>query len=415
MADQETGNRIAPHGRGPSLATRCLAISVGLAVLLGGLYVAASPDTDADDSHDTEGNSPRSQAAKGISRRINLDGPGNTKAMPCDVVQVLDSRGNPSAYFMDVDSVVCTQAKCKNVTVRLHFDPLGNYKRYELPSGANLTKLGHKPFSRADHEKLHQILSDPYSQLKSIGWDEITVPKTSAGRGGAVDAVSRPTMLSKQSTVVVGAAYTCCTLWHWSHGEVRNVIRDMTVHASDKQDLIRYLQSDENEYGIFALEQLREQNLFDTETIAAVAHVMGHGSHKLTDPALAYLAKASSETGVDCFFCCSEDKWLVANSKKRVQFLEALRDATQDLPAGYLGQFSGWLAQADSHYEVHLLLSLLEREEAPSDETVRAAMALLESDDSLVVRRSYKYLKSQNLSRSQQKQLAAFEQQHPDP
>lgn len=95
-------------------------------------------------------------AGKGISRRINLDGPGNSGAMPCDVVQVLDSNGDPSEYFMDVDSVVCSDAQCEIVTVRIHFDPLGNYERYELPSGGNLTKWGHKPFSLADHRNLHR-------------------------------------------------------------------------------------------------------------------------------------------------------------------------------------------------------------------------------------------------------------------
>ena len=256
---------------------------------------------------------------KAISRRVNLDGPGNTGAMPCDVVQVLDSNGDPSEYFMDVDSVVCADAKCEIVTVRIHFDPLGNYERYELPSGGNLTKWGHKPFSPADHENLHQILSDPYSQLKSIGWDQITMPKSSAAAGDDVDGISGATVLSKRNIVVVGAAYTCCTLWHWSHGEVENVIRDMTISASDKQDLIRYLHSGEDKYVVFAIDQLRMQNLFDAETIAAVVHVMRHGSERLADPALSYLAKASSETGVDYFFCCCEDECLVADSDQESQ------------------------------------------------------------------------------------------------
>ena len=99
---------------------------------------------------------------------------------------------------------------------------------------------------------------------------------------------------------------------------------------------------------------------------------------------------------------------------KRVKFLEALREATEELPSGYLDRLSGWLARADSYYEVHLLLSLLERENASSDEAVSEAMSLLESDDSLVVRRSYRYLKAQELNHSQQKKLEAFEQQHPD-
>lgn len=404
MANMEEGNRIDRLGRNRFFATHCLAIYFRLVVLFSALYVAASPVTNADDLH----------APKGISRRVNLDGPGNAGAMPCDVVQVLDSNGDPSEYFMDVDSVVCADTKCEIVTVRIHFDALGNYQRYELPSGGNLTKWGHKPFSLADHERLHQILSEPYSRLKSIEWDQITMPTSSAVAGDEPDGISGATVLSKRSVVVVGAAYTCCTLWHWGHGEVGNVIRDMTISASDKQDLIRYLHSGKDTYAVFATDELRMQNLFDTETIAAVVHVMRHGSKRLVDPALRYLATASSKTGVDCFLRCCEDECLVADSGKRVQFLEALREATQELPLGYLDRLSGWLARADSYYEVHLLLSLLERENVSSDEAVSEAMSLLESDDSLVVRRSYRYLESQELDHSQQEKLEAFEQQPPD-
>jgi hypothetical protein len=176
-------------------------------VLFGFLFIAAAP---------------ASNAAGGSSRRVNLDGPGNTGAIPCNVVQVFDSKGDPR-YFMDVGLVVCGDNQCEIVTVRLHFDPLGNYERYELPAGGKLTKRGHKPFSAGDHKQLHEILSDPYSQLKPIKWDQITIPKSSAGTDN-IDGISGATALTKRGIVVVGAAYTCYTLWHWSHGEVVNVI-----------------------------------------------------------------------------------------------------------------------------------------------------------------------------------------------
>lgn len=378
-------------------------IHIGLVVLLGIFSVAVAPSSNADDSH----------AAKGISRRVNLEGSGNMGAMPCDVVQVFDSNGDPR-YFMDVGSVVCGDTKCEIVTVRLHFDPLGNYDRYELPSGGNLTKRGHQPFSPDDHQKLQAILSDPYSQLKSIAWDQITRPKSSQATRDKVDAISAPTVLSEREVVVVGAAYTCYTLWHWSHGEVGNVIREMTGSASDKQDLIRYLQRGEYQYVAFATDQLRRRNVFDTEAINAVVQVLRHGRAELIDPALSYLATASSKTGVDCFLRCRDDKYLVADSDKRVQFLKALRESTQKLPSGYLGQFNGWLARADSYYEVHLLLTLLEREKVSSPEAVSEAMSLLGSGNSLVVSRCYRYLKAHKLSESQQRKLEQFEQQHPD-
>ena len=202
MADKEQGDWIDRHGGHRLFATRCFANHIKLVVLISVLCPAASPPTHADDS----------QAAKGISRQINLDGPGKAGAMPREVVQVLDSKGNPSRYFMDVDSVVCADAMCEIVTVRIYFDALGNYERYELPSGGNLTKYGHKPFSPADHSKLHRVLSDPYSPLKSIRWDEITTPNSSAVASDDVDGSSGATILSKRNVVVVGAAYTCCTL-----------------------------------------------------------------------------------------------------------------------------------------------------------------------------------------------------------
>jgi hypothetical protein len=373
-------------------------IQMGLVVLFGVLSVAAAPT---------------SNPAKGLSRRVNLDGPGNTGAIPCNVVQVFDSKGDPR-YFMDAGLAFYADTK-GGVTVRLHFDPLGNYERYELPSGGNLTKRGHQPFSPDDHKKLHTLLSDPHSQLKTIKWDQIRMPKSSAAAGDKVDGITGATVLTRQGVIVVGGAYTCYTLWHWSHGEVVNVIREMTISASDKQDLLRYLCSGEYPYVAFATDQLQTRKLFDAATVDAVVHVMRHGSAKLLGPALSYLAKAERETGTDCFLRCRDDANLVADSNKRVQFLEALRDSTRELPSGYLNRFSGWLARANSYYEVHLLLTLFERGKVSSVEATDEAMSLLESNNPVIVRRSYQYLKAQKLSQSQQKKLEKFEQQHPDP
>lgn len=373
-------------------------IHLSLVVLFGVLSVAAAPTPIA---------------PKGISRRVNLEGPRNTGAISGNVVQVFDANGDPR-YFMDVASVAAADTKFKIVTVRLHFDPLGNYVRYELPSGDRLTKRGHQPFSPDDHKKLHDLLSDPHSQLKTIKWDQITMPKSSPAPGEKVDGITGATVLTRQGVIVVGAAYTCYTLWHWSHGEVVSVIREMTSSASDQQDLIRYLRSGQYPYVAFAADQLQTRKLFDTATMDAVVHLMRHGSAKLLGPVLSYLAKAGRETGTDCFLRCRDDANLVADSDKRVQFLEALRDSTRELPSGYLDRFSGWLARADSYYEVHLLLSLLEREKVSSAEAASEAMSLLESKDPLIVRRSYRYLKAQKLSQSQQQKLEKFEQQHPD-
>jgi hypothetical protein len=215
--------------------------------------------------------------------------------------------------------------------------------------------------------------------------------------------------------VVVGAAYTCFTLWHWSHGQIVNVIQDMTVSATDDRDLLRYLQSDQSKYAVFAANQLRMRSQFDAETVDAVMDVVRHGDDSRIASALGYLLEASSETGVDHFFRCRDDDGVLASSAKRVRFLEALRDTTRQPPSDYFHHFCGWIARADSYYEVHLLLSLLEREHVKSAEAVSGALTLLESDNPVVVRRSYRFLKAQELNDSQLERLRAFEKQHPDP
>ena len=154
---------------------------------------------------------------------------------------------------------------------------------------------------------------------------------------------------------------------------------------------------------------MRKQNSFDAEVVAAVVHVMRFGDERLVDSALGYLEQASSETGVDHFFGCCDDKRLEANSLKRVRFLEALRDTDQKFPADYFKRLNGWLTRADSYYEVHLLLSLLEREGGNSEAAVNEAILLLRSKDALVVRRSQRFLKTQELNASQQRKVDAFE------
>lgn len=394
LADTGTGC-VKPH-----VADRTTRLC--LTLVLGVLCLAASSVVDA---HGSE----RIKGIKGASRSIKLAGPEGTEAQTCEVIQILDSRRKPRSYCMDVDSVVCTVRGCEVVSVRVHFDPLGGYERYELPSGGNLTKGGHQPFSVADHRKLHEVLSDPYSPLKSIGWDQITVPTAASATNNRVDGISGATALSKRNVVVVGAAYTCYTLWHWSHGEVVNAIRDMTIAAADKRDLVNYLQEKDDKYVIFGADQLRTQGIFDTRTVNAVRDVMRHGSDKVVDSALRYLAAATQATGVDHLVRCCEDKYLVANSVKRTRFLEVLRDSKPPLPAGCLDRLGSWLSDADTYYEVHLLVSLLEREKAVPRTAIEGAMSQLENQNFRIADRCHQFLKAQKLTESQQRKLKAFE------
>jgi len=137
-----------------------------------------------------------------------------------------DERGFPVEYHMLVDSVVCPGKVCDVVQVRIYWDALGNYSRLELPKGVNLTKQGHKIFTKGEYQKLDQILADRASLLRDYPFRSITRPSAKL----KADAVSGATKLSLRRAVVSGAGYTCFHLWHWVNGSVVSEARKLT-HA----------------------------------------------------------------------------------------------------------------------------------------------------------------------------------------
>lgn len=338
-------------------------------------------------------------------------GNGESVRMPCDLMRVRNAGKRSQEYYADVSSVACSERQCRVVTVRIYWDILGNYDRYEFPSEGNLTKQGHKSFTADDHKKLHSILSNPDSLLKWIRKDQLTLPRVAADN---VDAVTGPTKLSYSNAVVSGAAYTCYTLWHWANGEISPVIREMTVQASDQEDLIRYLKSDTENYAAFGLNQLMKRGVFDQATVDAVIKASCRQNTSLVTPALRYLQSASAANKSDVYFPAIERHFLPVGKKTRITCLVSLSATELTAPKGYYDRISRWLRTSDSYYEVHLLLNLVSSRKATSETIVRNAMPLLEHKTFTVARRAFDFLSDQDLPADDREKLAAFREKYKD-
>ena len=143
---------------------------------------------------------------------IEIRHPGHgDQILKKQLVAGLDPNGDVTSYSMVVESVVCLDVECKVIQVTLQWDVLGRYQSFELPENGELTKTDHVVFSRDDYAKLHQVLSHPQSLLKDLPSSRIVDPDKAIAEA---DGVSAPTPVSLQQDVVVGAAYTCYTLWH---------------------------------------------------------------------------------------------------------------------------------------------------------------------------------------------------------
>ncbi|BAX81129.1 hypothetical protein [Labilibaculum antarcticum] len=136
----------------------------------------------------------------------------------------------PVFYFQKLFTPVCDDTVCKPVTITLIWNLLGNYKNYRVDANKLLSKRDHTNFSDEDYEKLHQVLSNEYSVLKSFSKENLSSlhQKKKEGAYDEVDAVSGATPKKIKNDVVEGALYTCYTLWFYSHGLIKEQLLNYT-------------------------------------------------------------------------------------------------------------------------------------------------------------------------------------------
>lgn len=197
-----------------------------------------------------------------------------TDSMRYELWLIYDETGEPQQYMADIFTPVCYSNKCYPVFIDFYWDLLGNFKRYEVPSGKPLTKLDHIPFEEHDYEKLHEILTNTSSMLKDYRAEDLVVDNREELTQG-VDAVTGATLKTLQNQVISGAVYSCYTLWHLAHGEMAAIARQHTEKIHDEKMLIRFLKSPDHRYQYWALEKV-----FRTERYAEA---------KFADPMLAIL------------------------------------------------------------------------------------------------------------------------------
>ena len=349
------------------------------------------------------------------THQLTIVHPGDPKSRPIPVAleQIRDARGEPTEYRTWVDSVICRDAACEVVRVRLVWNALGQFQRYEVEPGEDLTKLDHEPFDAADHAKLLRILKDRDSPLKEVTKEGL-VPKSpdTPRHAAAVGGVSGATVLTLRSTVVVGAGYTCYDLWHWANGEVADIVRDLSGETFSPRALRRFLIDGDDHAKRFALTQLARRGATGPETVSAVIAGAKDADDALTEPILATLRAAAADPAA--YHDALAD--LVANGTggQRVAILTDLARSSQAPPAGFLDQLSESLPEFESYYEIHLFLNLMQQRNPGSEVVARNTAPLLKHEKFFAARRAYWYLSEQELPETLQAQVDAFRKRHAD-
>ena len=360
---------------------------------------------------------PRDQAHSIVQHQIAVRHPGIAGNAPqsCTLFQALDQRGHPVGYSMVVDSVVCADNLCKVVKVTMTWDALGTYQSYALAGGTVLEKKqvadastspknkAWAAFTQADHAKLHQILRDSSSILRTQRISDLTGYRDKS----SVDGITGATPLTVREAVVEGAALSSYHLWHWANGEVVAAARELT-HLSCSDDLLqRFLCRDEPHYVLFALDHLRRHTLFSASLASAVIEVMSGGDHDRIDLGLAYLRSAIPDKNT--FYDKLADLFTESNSRGRI-YLLGLLDSEKEISGAHFDKMSLGLKDTGSYYELHLFLSLMEKHKHASESILTQASRFLESENFLVARRAYRYLEKQTLNEQMTHRVKAFQE-----
>lgn len=178
---------------------------------------------------------------------------------PYKLVLVYDQEQQPIYFFRDIFTPVCLDRVCRPVRIKLFWDLLGNYLRYEVPKEEPLTKLDHQEFSPDDHAKLQEILSNENSLLKDFKMEDL-VDSSSQRLSDSVDAVTGATKNTVKGEVIEGALYTCYTLWHLAHGNTVGEIREITQRKLNDTLLHLFFRSNNYHYVYFALDEVMDEN-----------------------------------------------------------------------------------------------------------------------------------------------------------
>ncbi len=324
-----------------------------------------------------------------------------------ELVQLKDRNGDPAEYTLSFRTHVCVDNQCKPVEVTLFWNAVGYFERLEYPPAMPLTKKEHVPFTDEDYVKLDRILKDRNSILGSwaVSYLEQPVPAEEN-----VDAVTAPTPVTVQDSVVEDAAFTTWALWRWANGEIVPKLHNITEQSCSPAYLKRLLKSEDRRFADFALDYLVEQDRFDPDFADSVFHLLEHGERDQILRALTYLDKAVANK--QTLHARLVDSCCRVRPADCPLILEKL-SGEPDLSAGTLEALTGRLDELP-YFPIHLVLRMLEERKFASDTTIADAAALLVNDDFFIARRAYEHLSKLDPGGDVQAKIEAFHERNRD-
>jgi len=171
---------------------------------------------------------------------------------------VTNHTGHPVYYRAAIFTPVCKSGECLPVSIIVFWDILGNYMKYEMPEGKILTKNDHGEFTGEDYDKFNTILQNSSSILKDF--DISLLYNTLNETVESIDGVTGATPREISQSIVVGAFFTCHTIWHLVYGEIVEIIQENTRKLESDELLLYLLSHEKFNYRHYAIARVAKKS-----------------------------------------------------------------------------------------------------------------------------------------------------------
>ena len=314
--------------------------------------------------------------------RINF-----SDSIPDDTLTIYYTTASyPEAVSRNIRTAVCIDSLCRLVDIRLFWEITGKFLGYSLPSGEELTKREHTPFTETDYKKLTEILCDSSSQLGFYSPSEIHPVKQSVTKTDGITGATAPDLAS---WIVPEAAYTSFTIWHLTYGATRDSIMAYSKnHLLSNQLLINLLQTSNPYNQMKALHWIGVSRRNDNQFIEYALAILHSSNYLLSRHALKFLKR----TSIDKERLQKEVIALLGTEDFRIKNLaiEYIRESeklTQPVAMDLMAHLT-----SDNYYLVNVILSLLEKRYNPDSSDQFMLCSLLNSKNGNVSERVYYFL-----------------------
>lgn len=209
-----------------------------------------------------------------------------------EIIELQDEKGIAVWFGRYFHKVVCLTGECRMVHMWLYWDGAGNYLGFQVDEKEPLTKTDHHVFDEGDLRKLHRILSDSLSVLKSLKQEELIILPEKKNDSVKVDAYSGATKVNLQEYLVKNAAYTCYTLWHTVYGDTRNKILALLDARTDSAGLEKIFALNNPGYQVWAIKTVEKHPAFHRAFYPNIIQLIKSGNIDIAHKALNYFTPA---------------------------------------------------------------------------------------------------------------------------